>query len=357
MVSIACLTRAQYRLESLWDPLLKNKKSFATISDVARYAKVGKTSVSRYLNGEQHKLSDALRTKISEAIQALEFRPNHSARMLKAGNSKLIGLVLADVTNPYSIDILQGVEHICRQQGYMLMVCNTDNETALQESYLALLEAHRVDGLIVNTADMAQTQLHHLKQINCPLVLVDRIDTALGFDSVGLDNKTAVIDACQHLVAQDYQSILVFTESLDVAPRKARVDAIRAFCTEQPNTLCEVVEINKNNEAHIADALRDFTLRHKGSKSAIFTTNGVATLLAAKAIKAQELQLGSQIGLISIDDPEWAQLFDGGITVMRQPTREIGQQACSRLLARIQGNEGPVQHIQLTAKLIIRQST
>lgn len=318
---------------------------------------MGKTSVSRYLNGEQDKLSDNLRKKISDAIEALEFRPNHSARMLKAGHSKLIGLVLADVTNPYSIDILQGVEHTCRQQGYMLMVCNTDNQTSLQEDYLSLLEAHRVDGLIVNTADMAQAQLQHLKQINCPLVLVDRIDTSLGFDCVGLDNKAAVIDACQHLITRSYQSILVLTESLEVAPRKARVDAIHQFCRQHPNLKCEVVEINKHDEAQITDVIGDFIGRHHGRKHAIFTTNGVATLMAAKGIKAKNLQLGSQIGLISIDDPEWAQLFDGGITVMRQPTREIGQQACNRLLSRIQGNEEPVQHIQLTAELITRQST
>lgn len=336
---------------------MKKHKSFATILDVARYAKVGKTSVSRYLNGEQEKLSDALRTKIADAIQHLDFRPNHSARMLKAGHSKLIGLLLADVTNPYSIDILQGVEHTCRQQGYMLMVCNTDNETALQERYLALLEAHRVDGLIVNTADMAQTQLQHLKEINCPLVLVDRIDTSLGFDSVGLDNKAAVEEACQHLKAQAYQSILVLTESLDVAPRKARVEAIHAFCQQHPHIQYEVMEVSKSNETHIADAINDFMGHHKGCKQAIFTTNGVATLLAAKAIKNQQLQLGSQIGLISIDDPEWAQLFDGGITVMRQPSREIGERACNRLLSRIQGNTEPVQHIQLAAELIIRQST
>ncbi|MEL0624922.1 LacI family DNA-binding transcriptional regulator [Marinomonas arenicola] len=336
---------------------MKNHKSFATISDVANYAKVGKTSVSRYLNGEQDKLSDALRDKIADAIEHLDFRPNHSARMLKAGHSKLIGLLLADVTNPYSIDILQGAEHICRQQGYMLMVCNTDNETALQEGYLALLEAHRVDGLIVNTADMAHTKLHHLKQINCPLVLVDRIDTSLGFDSVGLDNEAAIEDACQHLKARHYQSILVVTESLDVAPRKARINAIDTFCQQHSGIAYELVEVRKNNDAHLNAAIGDFMNRHKGCKQAIFTTNGVATLLAAKAIKNLQLKLGHQIGMISIDDPEWVQLFEGGITVMRQPTREIGQQACSRLLTRIQGNTESAQHIQLPAELIIRQST
>ena len=332
-------------------------KGFATISDVAKYAKVGKTSVSRYLNGEQAKLSDPLREKISQAIEHLHFRPNHSARMLKAGHSKLIGLLLADVTNPYSIDVLQGIEHVCRREGYMLMVCNTDNQKELQDSYLTLLEAHRVDGIIVNTAGMAQKQITNLKRISCPLVLVDRIDTSLGFDTIGLDNEAAVKDACTHLQTQSYDSILVVTESIAIDPRQARVDAVKAFAKENNDILCDVIEIEKISVDLLIKAIQDFSDSHPNRKKAIFTTNGIAMMSTAKALKQLDIHIGSQIGLISIDDPEWAQLFEGGITVMRQPTRVIGQTACERLLARVQGNNEPAQHIKLKAELVIRHST
>ncbi|MDE8601781.1 LacI family DNA-binding transcriptional regulator [Marinomonas sp. RSW2] len=337
---------------------MQNKsKGFATISDVAKYAKVGKTSVSRYLNGEQDKLSDPLREKIFQAIEHLHFRPNHSARMLKAGHSKLIGLLLADVTNPYSIDVLQGIEHVCRREGYMLMVCNTDNQKELQDSYLTLLEAHRVDGIIVNTAGMAQKQITNLKRISCPLVLVDRIDTSLGFDTVGLDNEAAVKEVCTHLQTKAYQSILVVTESIAIDPRQARVDAIKAFTRENNDISCEIIEIEKMSVDLLIKVIQDFIVSHPNRKKAIFTTNGVAMMSTAKALKQLDIHIGSQIGLISIDDPEWAQLFEGGITVMRQPTRVIGQTACERLLARVQDNNEPAQHIKLKAELVIRQST
>jgi LacI family kdg operon repressor len=337
---------------------LQNKsKDFATISDVAKYAKVGKTSVSRYLNGEQDKLSDPLREKIYQAIEHLDFRPNHSARMLKAGHSKLIGLLLADVTNPYSIDVLQGIEHVCRREGYMLMVCNTDNQKELQDSYLTLLEAHRVDGIIVNTAGMAQKQITNLKRISCPLVLVDRIDTSLGFDTVGLDNEAAVKEVCTHLQTKAYQSILVVTESIAIDPRQARVDAIKAFTRENNDITCEIIEIEKMSVDLLIKVIQNFIDSHPNRKKAIFTTNGVAMMSTAKALKHLNMHIGSNIGLVSIDDPEWAQLFEGGITVMRQPTRVIGQTACERLLARVQGNNEPAQHIKLKAELVIRQST
>lgn len=336
--------------------LKKNNKSFTTISDVAKYAKVGKTSVSRYLNGEQDKLSDELREKIAQAIAHLDFRPNHSARMLRAGHSKLIGLLLADVTNPYSIDVLQGVEHVCRREGYMLMVCNTDNEKELQDRYLSLLEAHRVDGIIVNTAGMAQKQVSNLQRISCPLVLVDRINTSLGFDTIGLDNEAAAKEACEYLQAHAYESILVVTESIAIGPRQARVEAIQAFTQENNDITSDVIEIEKMSVSLLVNAIEDFITAHPKRKKAIFTTNGVAMMSTAKALKQLDIRIGTHIGLISIDDPEWAQLFEGGITVMRQPTQQIGQTACERLLARVQGNNEPAQHIKLKAELVIRHS-
>ena len=336
--------------------LKKNNKSFTTISDVAKHAKVGKTSVSRYLNGEQDKLSEELREKITQAIAHLDFRPNHSARMLRAGHSKLIGLMLADVTNPYSIDVLQGVEHICRREGYMLMVCNTDNEKELQDRYLALLEAHRVDGIIVNTSGMGQKQISSLAQISCPIVLVDRINTSLGFDTIGLDNEAAAKEACQHLQTKAYEAILVITKSLEIDPRQARVDAIKTFTQEYESMSCDIIEIESMTVNQLSKAIQAFIDTNPTRKKAIFTTNGVAMMSAAKALKQLDIRIGSQIGLISIDDPEWAQLFEGGITVMRQPTQLIGQTACERLLARVQGNEEPAQHIKLKAELVIRHS-
>ena len=335
----------------------KPNKNFTTISDVAKYANVGKTSVSRYLNGEQNKLSEKLREKIEDAIAHLDFRPNHSARMLRAGHSKLIGLMFADVTNPYSIDVLKGIEHVCRQEGYMLMVCNTDNEKDLQDSYLNLLEAHRVDGIIVNIAAMAPKQLDNLAKLTCPLVLVDRINTSLGFDSVGLDNEAAAKQACEHLLSKSYEDILVITESLTIEPRRARVDAIQAFVAEQEDMTCDIVETDKMSEPCMSSTINDFLQASPNRKKAIFTTNGVATMSAAKALKKLNIKAGQDIGLIGIDDPEWVQLFEGGITVMRQPTQDIGQTACNRLLTRIQGNNEPTQHIKLAAELVIRQST
>ncbi len=332
-------------------------KNFTTISDVAKYAKVGKTSVSRYLNGEQEKMSKALRERIAQAIEQLDYRPNHSARMLRAGQSKLIGLLLADVTNPYSIEVLQGIEQVCRRQGYMLMVCNTDHEASLQDQYLSLLDAHRVDGIIINTASISSAQMDSFSKIACPMVLVDRVNTTLEVDSVGLNNREAAQQGIAHLKAQSYQAVLVVSETLAIAPRQERAQALADFASANPDIHYQLTEVDKQDEALLVTSIERFLAENPTKKCAIFTTNGVATMWVAKALKKLNLKVGQDIGLSGIDDPEWAELFEGGITVMRQPTRLIGETACERLLSRIQGNNEAPQHIELSAELIIRQST
>ena len=95
-----------------------SKSTRPTISDVAKAAKTGKTSISRYLNGEKHLLSDALLARIEQAIAELDYRPSLMARGLKHGRTRLIGLIIADITNPYSVNVLSGIEAACREKGF-----------------------------------------------------------------------------------------------------------------------------------------------------------------------------------------------------------------------------------------------
>lgn len=109
--------------------------------------KTGKTSISRYLNGEKHLLSDALLARIEQAIADLDYRPSLMARGLKHGRTRLIGLIIADITNPYSVNVLSGIEAACRDKGFTPLVCNTNNEVDQELHYLDLLRSYQSKGL------------------------------------------------------------------------------------------------------------------------------------------------------------------------------------------------------------------
>ncbi|MCJ2375533.1 LacI family transcriptional regulator [Vibrio sp. ZSDZ34] len=330
---------------------------FSTISDVAKLAGSGKTSVSRYLNGEKNKLSIALQEQIARAIDELNYQPSQSARMLKAGRSNLIGLVLADITNSYSIEVMKGIEAVCRENNLMLLVCNTDNDPHLNTKSLELLKSHRVDGIIVNTVGMSKDELNSLQSIDTPIVLVDRSAPSLDLDCVGVNNESATQLVGQHLYDLQYKSVLVVTADLVISPRKARVDALKEFAEQHDSLTVKVCEWKHEDADYLVKALQEFYSECKTTKAAIFCTNSVVTLNVVKILQKMGVVIGDEVGLVAFDDPSWCELIGPGITAVRQPTYMIGQSACNTLIGRINNPNLSSKDIQLPATLITRRST
>eukprot|EP01132_Coremiostelium_polycephalum_P017357 gene17358-20795_t len=124
------------------------QRSRVTMLDVAERAGVSKASVSRFIGDDRALLSDAIALRIEQAIDELGYRPNQMARGLKRGRTRLIGMLVADIRNPYSIAVMHGVETACRQHGYSLVVCNTDRDDEQERQHLAALRAYNIEGLI-----------------------------------------------------------------------------------------------------------------------------------------------------------------------------------------------------------------
>src|SRR5476649_286246 len=162
-----------------------------TMNDVAVLAGVSKASVSRFIGEDRQLLSDAIATRIEQAIETLGYRPNQMARGLKRGRTRLIGMLVADIRNPYSVAVMHGVETACRRHGYTLVVCNTDLDDEQERLHLAALRSYHIEGLIVNTLGRHLDDLRLLND-ELPMVLVDRKVEQLSSDLVGLNNADAV---------------------------------------------------------------------------------------------------------------------------------------------------------------------
>ena len=243
------------------------KATRPTISDVARAAKTGKTSISRYLNGEKHLLSDALLARIENAIAELDYRPSLMARGLKRGRTRLIGLIIADITNPYSVDVLSGIEAACREKGFTPLVCNTNNELDQELHYLDLLRSYQVEGIVVNAVGMREEGLNRLQQSALPMVLIDRKIPDFACDVVGLDNTQAATTATEHLIDQGFEALLFLSEPLGtVNTRRERLSAFRATLARYPGLIAENSEVPLTDAALMDNALRQFHARHRGMR-------------------------------------------------------------------------------------------
>lgn len=329
------------------------QRSRVTMLDVAERAGVSKASVSRFIGEDRALLSDAIALRIEQAIDELGYRPNQMARGLKRGRTRLIGMLVADIRNPYSIAVMHGVETACRQHGYSLVVCNTDRDDEQERQHLAALRAYNIEGLIVNTLGHHLDQLLELQR-EMPLVLVDRKVEPLHSDLVGLDNPVAVRMAVEHLEQQGYRDLLLVSEPTDgTSSRLERLDSFKAEIGQRPLLTGSVLEVDDDLNSH----LHAFLSRDHAGPKALFCANGIAALACTRALKELGCKLFEDIGLIALDDLDWYPLVGSGITALAQPTEAIGASAFDCLLKRLRGDTAPTRTLDFLPQLIIRGST
>nr|WP_220459275.1 LacI family DNA-binding transcriptional regulator [Pseudomonas sp. MD195_PC81_125] len=321
--------------------------------DVAEHAGVSKASVSRFIGDDRALLSDTIAQRIEQSIAELGYRPNQMARGLKRGRTRLIGMLVADIRNPYSIAVMHGVETACRRHGYSLVVCNTDRDDEQERQHLALLRSYNIEGLIVNTLGHHRDELHELHR-EMPLVLVDRKVEGLDSDMVGLNNPQAIEMALEHLQHRGYRDVLMVTEPYDgTSSRIERVSSFQAQIAQRSGLTGAVQETSDA----LATDLQTFLNTKATGPKALFCANGVAALACTLALREIGCRLFEDLGLIALDDLDWYPLVGSGITALAQPTAEIGARAFECLLKRLRGDVEVTRRLDFAPVLVERGST
>jgi len=332
----------------------------ATIADVARAAGVSKATVSRFFNHRERLLSDDIAARVQAATEQLGYVPSPMAQALSRGRSRLIGLIVADITNPYSVAVLRGAEKACQEAGYLVMLFNLGNETGREREAIDALTGYQVDGFILNTLGRGAGVVDAVATHGKPAVLVDRRHAGMHADFVSLDNAGAMAQACEHLLAGGWRELLYVTEpQKGVSTRRERAAAFAACMTAYPKQARgEVFESEEGADDALQDALR--ALRRRAGKTrrpAVVAGNAVVTLRVAAAMRRLGWRFGTELGFVGFDDPEWAQLIGPGLSTIAQPTDEIGRAAATCLIERLHGLEGPARQMLLPGALQVRGSS
>jgi LacI family kdg operon repressor len=328
-----------------------------TIADVARAAGVSKATVSRFFNHREALLTPDIAARVEAAIAALDYRPSPMAQALKRGSSRLIGMVVADVTNPYSVAVLRGAEKACKDAGYLVMLFNLGNEPEREREAIATLSSYQVDGFILNTFDHGGKGRAEVERLGKPAVLVDRRHGRMSADFVSLDNAGAVEMAVAHLVDAGYRELLYVTEPVrNVSSRLDRQAAFHACLKDHADVRGAVFESVEDGAEALEQAIAK--LRKRGdSKAAILSGNAVVTVRCATAVMRLGLRFGADIGFIGFDELEWAPLVGPGLTTIAQPTDALGRLAARCLIERLQGSPSPPRQILLSGELVVRGSS
>jgi LacI family kdg operon repressor len=365
----------------------------ATIADVAVAAGVSKATVSRFFNHRERLLSPAIAARVAQAIAALGYSPHPMAQALSHGRTRLIGLVVADIANPYSVAVLRGAERACQAAGYLMVVFNLGRAANAADGERAAIEAlagHRVDGFILNTlgghgtGDGADGLADVLARHGKPAVLVDRRHEALAADLVALDNAGAMRLACEHLRERGYRRLLCVTEpQRAISTRRERVAAFQAFLEAHAGEMTGDVFESEEGDARGLDAALRMLRREAGdgqrrtrnratgsakspttptgttetTGTAVIAGNAVVTLRVAAAVARLGWRWGGELGFVGFDDADWSPLIGPGLSAIAQPTDAIGHAAAACLIERLRGLDAPPRELRLPATLMARPSS
>lgn len=319
----------------------------ASITDVAARAGVSTASVSRVLAGKT--VRPEVRRRVDAAVAALGYRPNRAARQLRSNRSTTIGLLVADIQNPYFTQICRAVEGAASDAGYAVLLCNSDERIDREASHLRLLQEENVAGVIVAPTAGNRKAGEPIVDGPTPVVLIDRTAGRGLADAVVIDNVAAAAELTGHLLDHGYRRLAGVFGAQSETGRLRHDGFVEAHRTRKLKPIDDLVRLVPTTADGASAAIAELLA---AKPDAMMTTNGRLAEVAFRAIAAG----GRRVPFATFDDPSWASLVEPSITVASQPTEAIGRTAVELLLARIAEPDRATRSVTLPHQLIVRAS-
>jgi len=335
------------------------KRERATISDVARLAGVAPSTVSAVLNGTA-RVSPQKTARVARATRALDYRPNKLGRSLRFGRSRVIGIVVPDITNPFYPEMFRDIEKAATEKGYSVILCDSANDPKRERNHLETLYARRVDGVLVACAD-SRTSYDWLASRDFPIVFFERIPFAGQFAAVSTDHKGAAKLATEHFISLGHTRIAFLITRLSLSSNSARLEGFRQAMQERaiPVRSDYLLTQLRGVEGGYKSGLRLLDLAER--PTAILCSNSALLLGLVRALGERGVHCPAEISLMGFDHTMWTENFTPPLTTLAQPTSAIAHQAIRLLLSRIEreaGSEhGQSSMVLLNDELCVRGST
>ncbi|MFM4719053.1 substrate-binding domain-containing protein [Aeromonas bivalvium] len=328
----------------------------ANIKEVAARAGVSTTTVSHVIN-ETRFVAEETRERVFSAMRDLNYAPSLVARSLKVKETHSIGMLVTTSSNPFFAEVVRGVERYCFEQGYNLMLGNTEGEAETALSYLKMMLRKRVDGLLIMCSEGQQEVFNQLDWLGTLPVVV--MDWGLDSDRVDLIADNSHLGgylATRHLIDLGHREIGCIMGPEGRAPSTQRLAGFRQAMAEA--ALPVRPEWLQGGEFDCASGFAAMTrlLALPTRPSALFIFNDMMAMGAISAAHLAGLRVPEDISLIGYDNVELAQYLSPPLTTINQPKEALGRLAVTRLLARIHGEQIANRLITQEPDLVIRQS-
>jgi LacI family transcriptional regulator len=330
-----------------------------TLRDVAQRAGVHPSTVSRVLNPDTRQMiSGRIAQRVTTAANALAYQPNPIASGLKTNRSRIVGVLIPDITNPVFPPMIRGIEDAFAEAGYIAILANTDNDADRERLILRNMLARRVDGLIMATARRRDPLVDHCLAEDIPLVLINRTVDTGEVSWIITDDAFGTELAVAHMAQRGHTQIAHLAGPLSLSTGFARhkgfLSGLRAAQLKtDPKRIgfCNGFTESEGRRCFLALWARDHRF------TAVVTANDLLALGCYDALLELGLRVPDDIAISGFNDMPFVDKLRPPLTTLRIPHYKMGAQAARTLLARLSNPEAPVEHIRFKPELVVRGST
>lgn len=332
--------------------------TMATIRDVAKKAGVSISTVSLALN-ESGPVSVETKQRVWAAAEAVGYAPNALAQSLKSGRSRLIGMVVGDMANPFFGSLLRAVERIAKARDHMVIVSDTNADVDSERAILEHLKRLRVAGIIISPMGHGPEYLDQLRSIDIPMVALDQRIEGLDCDFVASDNALASAMLTEHLIRMGHRRISHISGTPGLWTTEMRIKGFRDTMASAGVEVDESLQAVGDYRGQRAYEQTMRLLTRPDRPTAIVAANNVMALGALQAIFDLGFRCPENISLTSIDDVPWSNVIRPKLTMVVQPIEELADTACRWLLERTAArgqSDLPAREELLVPSLVIGDS-
>jgi LacI family transcriptional regulator len=335
---------------------MKNKR--VSISDIAKKLKVSPTTVSFVLNGKskEMRVRDEIVKKIKNYVEKVGYKANTFAQGLRTGKSKIIGLMVEDISNPFFASVAKHIEDRAYEDGYKIIYCSTHNNVVKARDLIKMFKDCRVDGYIIAPADGMEDEITRLLKEDEKVVLFDRYFKDIPADYIVVDNENSSDRAISHLALNGFKNIAFITTN---STQSQMIDRLAGYTKAiKRNGFKSIIKKIGYSEDHnlISKKIEDFLLINPNIDAILFATNYLASSGLA-IIRKLGYKIPTDIAVISFDDHILFKLYDTPITSITQPVEQISESVITTLLEKLGNKTAQQKKIEIPTSLEVRHSS
>ncbi|WP_103353513.1 LacI family DNA-binding transcriptional regulator [Amycolatopsis sp. CA-128772] len=324
------------------------------IKDVAKRAGVSIGTVSNVVN-RPHVVAAATRSRVLSVIEELGYVRDESARQLRAGRSRVLGLLVLDLGNPFFVDVARGAEQAAHAEGLNVITGNSGQRSELEASYLAMFAEQRVRGVLLSPVATSGEALRTFRRTGTPYVFVDRKVPASEASSVSVDDVAGGALAGRHLLETGHRRIAFVNGPAFLTQCRDREQGLRTAMAGSPAelTVLEAIGLDVTSGRDAGARLLGMSPR----PTAVFCANDLLALGVLQAMVGAGVRVPEEMAIVGYDDIEFAGAAAVPLTSVRQPARRLGRTAAELLLAETSDPKPERQAVVFTPELVVREST